>query len=111
MADNVFLLNHRINQQNPIVIFGTGINGKRAYFTFLNMGIEVYAFADRDIGQVGKRIFGKEILFEDNLIETDFTVVIASKAWKEICRRLEHKGISRLFVMNMYGENDKGIEI
>ncbi len=111
MAENVFLINQRINQYNPIVIFGTGMNGKRAYFTFLNMGIEVYAFADRDIKQAGKRIFGKEILFEDNLIETDFTVVIASQAWEEISRRLGNKGIRRLFVMNMYGENDKGIQI
>lgn len=110
MADNVFLLNESINQK-PIVIFGTGINGKRAYFTFLNMGIEIYAFADRNIERAGKRIFGKEILFEDNLIGTDFTVVIASSAWREICGRLEHKGVSRLFVMNTYGEHDKGIEI
>lgn len=111
MVQDVFTINGNIKESEPIVIFGTGVNGKRAYFTFLNMGVKVYAFADRDNGVVGKKIFGKLIISEKNLIGKNYTVVIASQYWEDIKKRLESEGIKNIYVMNMYGEHDKGIII
>ena len=64
-VNDVFLFNNQIKA--PIIIFGTGVNAKRAYFTLLNMGIEIQGFADRKMELVGKKIFGKKIIYEDNL--------------------------------------------
>lgn len=106
---NVFIINPIINE--PIVIFGTGNNAKRAYFTLLDMDREIIGFADRDKELQGKKLFGKAILYEDELQTCNYSVVIASSQWRTILERLEVKGIKNIYIMNMYGENDRGIEI
>lgn len=107
--NNVFIMNPIINK--PIVIFGTGYNAKRAYFTFLEMNQEIIGFADRKRELVGKKLFDKPIMHESELKNYNYTIVIAAKEWKNILLRLETEGIKNVHIMNMYGENDKTIEI
>ena len=86
-------------------IFGTGWHAKQTYIELLSQGIEVAGFADREVGETNKELYGLPVIDEEKLAKLNPHVIVASVSWKEICDRLSKSGLDNLYVdKSRYGD-------
>ena len=95
---NIYQIDNRLKETKKIFIFGTGWHAMQTYVELSAQGIQIEGFADRFCEDSGKKILNLPIISEDELIRLNPVVVIASTSWKEICKRLESKGVKYIYV-------------
>lgn len=96
--EELFQLNPKIYKKK-LCIFGTGSNAINTFIELESKGRRVECFADRDSECYNFKIFcNRPVLREDELINTDYIVIIASMYWQEIAERLLKKNICNLLI-------------
>ncbi|MBR3516855.1 MAG: hypothetical protein IKO10_11125 [Lachnospiraceae bacterium] len=88
-----------IDNAEEICIFGTGKNACQTYIECVQNGICVTCFVDRDDSPaVGRELYCKKIISETDFSKSRMKIIIASKYWRDICKRLESKGVEEVYV-------------
>lgn len=102
----LYKLNPEILLSKKKCIFGTGMHAKQTYVDLSQQGIRVDYFVDRVIPERESSFMGIPVINEDELNE-EVSVIIASTAWKDITERLYQRGITDIYVdLHRYGEVD-----
>ena len=96
--EELFSLNSEFDKDKKLVIFGTGLHAKETYAQLIHYGIKPDYFADKNPNLKGVRLFGIEILQEEELENMDCQIVIASTAWQIIEERLNKMGKTDIWV-------------
>ncbi|KGK86064.1 FkbM family methyltransferase [Clostridium sp. HMP27] len=90
--ENVFLkfIYNMYNSNKPLILFGTGSYGKKAYQYLSEKGINVKYFSDNDNKKLGNKCCGINILSIHNIKKqfSDFNVLITSSFYKQIREKL-----------------------
>jgi hypothetical protein len=98
MAKELYVLNQTIDRNQKLVIFGTGKHARELYVELIHYGVKVDYFADRNEELSGIRLFGIEVISEQELGKIECQIIIASSAWKDIMDRLTKIGKREIYV-------------
>lgn len=90
---------NQIDNTDEICIFGTGRNACQTFIECVQNDICVTHFVDRDDSPaVGRELYCKKIISETEFSKSRMKIIIASKYWRDICKRLENKGVDEVYV-------------
>jgi len=92
---------NEVIENNEVIIYGTGVRGKRTAGYLLENGVKVIGFADSDKGKIGHKVevdnFDSLEILDIDCFNKDTPVIISSAYYIEIYQLLAQKGFKSIF--------------